>query len=162
MRKRLSPEYSMTWLQNGSLIENREVHMRHAVRSTTGQPLPLAPYMGMLSHAVVRRDDGRVFKHLHPSGSVSMAALQLTTLRGEGKLPMAAALGKDEAICKLPSVEERQPEWLRMNAPGDSYSFSIPYEFPKAGSYRLGVQVKIKGRVRTGVFDVLVRTANPC
>ena len=47
-----------------------------------------------------------------------------------------------------------------MNAPGGGYSFSIPYEFPKAGSYRLWVQVKINGQVRTGVFDVLVRAAN--
>jgi hypothetical protein len=156
----LSPEYSMTWLQNGPLTENREVQMHFAVRSTTGQPVPLEPYMGMLSHAVVRRDDGSVFTHLHPSGSVSMAALQLATLRVEGKLPLAAAFGKDEAICKLPSVAESQPEWLRMNAPGGRYSFSIPYEFPKAGSYRLWVQVKIKGRVHTGVYDVLVRAAN--
>ncbi len=156
----LSPEYSMTWLQNGPLIENHEVQIRLAVRGVSGQLVPLEPYMGMLSHVAVRRDDGSVFTHLHPSGSVSMAALQLATLRVEGKLPSAAAFGKDEPICKLPSVEESQPEWLRMNAPGVGYSFSIPYEFPKAGTYRLWVQVKINGQVYTGLFDVLVRSAN--
>ena len=156
----LSPEYSMAWLRDDPIIENREVQMRFAVRAASGQLVPLEPYMGMLSHTVVRRDDGSVFTHLHPSGSVSMAALQLATLRVAGKLPLAAAFGKDEPICKLPSVEESQSEWLRMNAPGGGYSFSIPYEFPKAGRYRLWVQVKINGQVRTGVFDVLVRAAN--
>jgi hypothetical protein len=32
--------------------------------------------MGMLGHAAVTNADGSVFAHLHPSGSISMAALQ--------------------------------------------------------------------------------------
>jgi hypothetical protein len=34
---------------------------------------------------------------------------------------------------------------------------SFPYAFPKPGPYRLWVQVKTKGLVRTGVFDLYVR-----
>jgi hypothetical protein len=33
---------------------------------------------------------------------------------------------------------------------------SFPYGFPKAGQYRLFVQVKRAGRVETGVFDVRI------
>ena len=156
---RLSPEFSMTWLRNGPLTENRDSHLRFAVRDASGQLVQLEPYMGMLSHAALRRDDGAVFTHLHPSGTVSMAALQLFALRGEGKLPLAAALGKDDPICKLPTVEESQQEWLKMNKPDGDFSFSFPYEFPKLGRYRLWVQVKIHGRVFTGVFDTMVRGA---
>jgi len=41
-----------------------------------GDPPP-APYMGMAGHAIVVRDDGGVFAHLHPNGSVAMPALAL-------------------------------------------------------------------------------------
>lgn len=40
-------------------------------------PAPLEPYMGMAGHAAVVRKDLSVFAHLHPSGSVPMAALML-------------------------------------------------------------------------------------
>jgi hypothetical protein len=34
---------------------------------------------------------------------------------------------------------------------------AIPYAFPKAGSYRMWVQVKRDSRVRTAAFDVNVQ-----
>jgi hypothetical protein len=37
----------------------------------------LEPYMGMAGHAAFVRSDCSVFAHVHPAGSVSMAALQL-------------------------------------------------------------------------------------
>ena len=40
--------------------------------------------------------------------------------------------------------------------PMDS-AVAIPYAFPKAGAYRLFVQVKRAGQVMTGAFDVDVR-----
>jgi len=39
-------------------------------------------------------------------------------------------------------------------APGD---LSIPYAFPKAGRYRIWVQMKHEGRVMTAAFDANVR-----
>jgi hypothetical protein len=33
---------------------------------------------------------------------------------------------------------------------------SFPYGFPKAGEYRMFVQIKRAGRIETGVFDALV------
>jgi len=72
-----------------------------------------------------------VFAHLHPSGSISMAALQ--QFSGAGADSHA---GHD------------------MVMPG---AVAIPFAFPNRGPYRIWVQVKRGGRVRTAAFDVDVR-----
>jgi hypothetical protein len=95
--------------------------------------------MGMLGHAAVRRSDGSVFAHLHPSGSVPMAALQKLAA---GAAPDAAMANGDPHAGHMMQV---------------SSAVSIPYAFPKAGDYRVWVQVKRDGRVRTAAFDTTVR-----
>jgi len=130
---------TMTWEgKPAPLVAGREVELRFAVRDAAGRPASLEPYMGMMSHAVVNRDDGAVFVHLHPAGSFSMAAQQ-AFMDHEG---MA---GMDHSGMKQPAAGE----------------VSFPYEFPQPGRYRLWVQVKSDGAVRTGVFDAEVRPAPP-
>lgn len=34
---------------------------------------------------------------------------------------------------------------------------SLPYEFPSPGDYRIWVQVKIAGKIMTGIFDTTVK-----
>lgn len=133
---------TMTW-QKGSepLVAGRETDLRFTVRTPEGAPAPLEPYMGMLSHAVVTRHDGQVFVHLHPMGSVSMAAQQAFASR-ETK------------------TGEIDPSAHAMHNPAShtdhSGEVSFPYEFPQPGRYRIWVQVKSGGQVRTGVFDTEV------
>jgi hypothetical protein len=43
---------------------------------------------------------------------------------------------------------------MRMDPPSTAVSF--PYGFPKAGEYRIFVQVKRGGQIETGVFDTEV------
>ena len=105
--------------------------------------------MGMGGHLILRRDDGAVFTHLHPSGSFSMAAQQLFELRVEGKAPMKIGSTKGDPICKIPP-----PDPAARGMKHEEISF--PYAFPKAGAYRLWMQVKVQGEVLTGVFDVKV------
>jgi hypothetical protein len=52
----------------------RDTALRFVVRGVGGAVAEVEPYLGMAGHAMVLRDDGGVFVHLHPAGSVSMAA----------------------------------------------------------------------------------------
>jgi hypothetical protein len=148
----LGDGYTMTWEgPPGPRVAGKDAGLRFAVHGRDGRPAPLAPYMGMLSHAAIVRDDrddragGQVFIHLHPEGTVSMAALQFFARRegkgGEGMpgMPGMAMSAMDPA------------------APGGDGTLAFPWSFPRPGRYRLWVQVKSGGQVRTGVFDAEVR-----
>ena len=126
---------AMVWESDATLHENREAPLRFKILDAAGKPAALQPYMGMLGHAAIRRDDGLVFAHLHPVGSISMASQDFFT-RGE---PMDHS------------------QHLAAKEAADSVSF--PYEFPKSGRYRIWVQVKSGDRVLTGVFDTEVEPA---
>lgn len=136
------------------------VSLRFAIRDASGKPARLEPYLGMSGHLIVRSEDGKVFTHLHPSGSFSMAAQQLLTLRESGEAPRRVALGSEDPLCRLPSVEESTREWLAQRPQESEGQVSFPYEFTQPGRYRLWVQVRCDGGVRTGVFDVEVAAAN--
>jgi hypothetical protein len=153
---RLSPDYTMTWLAPGQFLVNQSLVLHFAVRTSDGQPVTLEPYLGMRGHLALLRDDGAVFTHLHPGGSASMAAMQLATFRAEGKLPLYAAFGGDDPVCQLPAMSSGEQSWLRGNSDANPSDVSFPYAFPKPGRYRLWVQVKVNGKVLTGVFDTEV------
>ncbi len=154
---RIAPEGSdggeglaVHWKLDPPLVEGREIQLRFAVTGPDGKPAPLEPYMGMLGHAAVRRDDGTVFAHLHPVGTISMASQELFAKKAKGAaLSYRIDLGGDDphaGHAMGPSGSATPPSEV-----------SFPYEFPRAGRYRLWVQTKSSGRVLTGVFDVEVR-----
>jgi hypothetical protein len=125
----------MVFENAGDLVENRETALRFTVFTADGRKAALQPYMGMLGHAVVRRSDGAVFAHLHPAGTISMAAQELLTPRDRAQARTLAT----------PVVA------------GEEVAF--PYAFPRAGEYRVWTQVRIGGRVLTGDFSVRVKAA---
>jgi hypothetical protein len=141
----------ITRISDGSFVENRETELRFTVRDAQGKPAKVEPYMGMAAHLILRRDDGAVFTHLHPSGTFSMAAKQLFDLRAEGKAPLKIAAYTDDPLCRLPLIDAKSI--------GTASEFAFPYAFPRPGKYRLWVQTKINGEVMTGVFDVNVEPA---
>jgi hypothetical protein len=97
----------------------------------------------MLSRAIISREDGKVFIHLHPMGSINMAA-QEAFARNEGKGgDMRAMTGMDS------------------DSHGATGVVSFPYAFPQPGRYRIWVQVKRAGKVLTGVFDAVVGEVRP-
>jgi hypothetical protein len=108
----------------------------------------LEPYMGMAGHAEFVRSDLSVFAHVHPDGSVPMAAVQLAD----------ATLAKNAGAAAADSSSAKS----EMNMPGMAMGpigaeVSFPYGFPKPGFYRIFIQVKYNGRVETGVFDTQVK-----
>src|SRR4029077_1070885 len=55
-------------------VAGGDAGLRFVVDAPDGRPAMLQPYMGMAGHAVVERDDGSVFIHLHPMGTISAAS----------------------------------------------------------------------------------------
>jgi hypothetical protein len=143
--------YNMIFQDAGGLVEDRETTLRFAVFAPDGRPAPLQTYMGMLGHAVVRRSDGEVFTHLHPVGSISMAAQESFARR---------VLGANPGVSDLSATNSPSPA-AAAGRPGDGANNTVafPYAFPRPGDYRLWVQVRTDGRVLTGVFDTRVAPA---
>jgi hypothetical protein len=146
-------------LNDGPLVENREGRLRFVIQDAEGRIVTPDPYMGMLGHLILRREDGAVFTHLHPGGSFSMAAQQLFEMRAEGKAPLKVASSGKDPLCQLPDVEDSQTLWLALNPLDADGAVSFPYAFPKSGRYRLWLQTRVKGEVVTAVFDEEVATA---
>lgn len=148
----LNDRFHMTWLAPKEIVVNRPMELRFLVTDRDGKSAPLQPYLGMKGHLALRRDDGSVFTHLHPGGSASMAAMQLSVLRVEGKLPLKAGFGLEDPICELPGLSAADQAWIGgFEKPGE---VTFPYAFPRPGRYRLWVQVKIESEILTGIFDV--------
>lgn len=106
--------------QSGAHVAGADARLHFTLRDAAGKVLTVQPYMGMAAHAVVVRDDGKVFEHLHPMG----------TTPGIGAMPMAMG-----------------------DLPG---TFEFPWAFPKPGSYRIWVQFRRGGAIRSAAFDVTV------
>jgi len=119
-----------------------------SLRDAKGAPLTVAPYLGMAAHAVVVKDDGNVFVHLHPSGSASMAAQQAL----EAWTPADSLRGAIRD--KLSRATDAMPAGMSHgDLPGE---FSFPYAFPSAGRYRVWVQFRTEKGIRSAAFDVSV------
>jgi hypothetical protein len=114
---------------------------RFRVEDANGKPATdLEPYMGMAGHAEFIRSDFSVFAHVHPDGSAPMAAVNLAN---------ASFASPGPAMAGIAGMTGMEMEKLRAEV-------SFPYGFPKAGLYRIFVQVKRNGKVETGVFDAHV------
>ena len=131
----------MTWERPERLTTGRETALRFAIREADGKLTKLDPYMGMLGHVAIRRQDGAVFTHLHPAGSLSIAAQQVAWLRAGENPPRRITPEMMEALCQPPDANQPQQP------------ITFPWEFPKPGLHRIWVQVKIADSVRTAAFD---------
>jgi len=121
----------MVWLRDDAPYRARRAGwFRFRVEDAAGAAQPLEPYMGMMGHAAFVRRDGSTFAHVHPTGSVPMASIMALDGAGDGN-----------AMAAMHAV------------PAGATEVAFPYGFPRAGDYRIFVQVKRAGHIETGVFD---------
>jgi hypothetical protein len=170
---RFEDGFTLAWEAPAGPIEaGVPLELVFAARGPDGRPAALHPYMGMPSHAVVRRSDGAVFVHLHPTGSFSMAA-QAQLLRRAGLAGGAAAadeahdgdavhdrhdgpVGRDDV---RPDANAGVAAGGATGVPAVDGRIRLPYAFPQPGRYRVWVQVRDEAGVRTAAWDVEARAA---
>jgi len=127
------------WDLGGQSLRTRQpVLLRFRIFGKDGKRASdLEPYMGMAGHLVIVKRDLTVFAHVHPSGSMPMAALMLLEKQKiNSTLKMMAMPGMPETA--MPA------------------EVTFPYGFPDPGDYRLFVQIKRSGQVQTATFDAHV------
>ena len=137
---------TLQWLGASELRVDEETVLSFAVRDPAGDPAVLEPYMGMISHAALTRDDGSVFVHLHPAGTISMGSLSVLA-------PEMQSMAGGEAMDLVSDVEGVDAGQM---AHDDAGTVEFPYAFPQPGEYTIWVQVKRAGNVLTGAFRVMV------
>ena len=135
------------WISERAPVVDQDATLELEVREPDGAPSPLEPFMGMLSHAAVTTPGGDVFVHLHPAGSISMAAMarfEAGAGASGGPPPTTAMAMPMSAAVGIPGA-------------GETNVVRFPFVFPTAGDYRVFVQIKVAGQVETAAFDVPVR-----
>jgi hypothetical protein len=131
----LPKKFVMQWEKPVVLDSSRDTTLRFRIVDGNGQPVRLEPYLGMQGHAVLRHQDGSVFTHIHPFGTISMASQEVFVKREQAVAPNRKTL---EVTCGLPPKDD---------------SIAFPYQFPKPGRYRIWMQVRHQSEVLTGCFD---------
>ena len=144
----LSDGTRVVWHRDSAALRaNVPMIMRFEVRDQSGKPASdLEPYMGMAAHAEIISSDLQVFAHIHPSGSVPMAALMMASANSGATADSMAGMNMTD---------------MNMNAgangtPGMSPELSMPYGFPKPGHYRIFLQFKRADKTETAYFDTVV------
>jgi hypothetical protein len=121
------------------LRANAPMILRFEVKDQNGKPATdLEPYMGMAAHAEIVSSDLQVFAHIHPSGSVPMAAL------------MMASTNSTDSMAGMNMSD------MNMNAVPLSPNLSIPDGFPTPDHYRIFLQFKRANKIETAHFDTAV------
>ena len=136
--------YRMEWIRPAVLDAKQPIAFQFRLTDGAGHaPSDMALYMGMLGHAAFVKTDGTVFAHVHPAGSISMAALLL-------------AQQHSTANTSMPGMEMTGMDHSGSKSAVLSNQVSFPYGFPAPGHYRLFVQMKHGATIETGIFDANV------
>lgn len=172
VKTKLQDGSSIIWEEkpNQKLVAGKVYDLKFSVLAPDGKPAELQTYLGMMGHAAVIKDDASVYIHLHPNGTYSSTAVQVLQKRIDetsNKRPNLNNAKKfrdsvDNVLAKLQSMTEAERDKLLMgdmkheaNGHHDG-QVTFPYVFPKAGHYRVWLQVKREGKILTGVFDANV------
>jgi hypothetical protein len=141
-RFKLPDGYAMIWKNSSEITPKQPVDFQFELLDPKGNPpQDMALYMGMTGHAAFIKTDGSTFAHIHPTGSVNMAAFMLANPQS------GVSMNMTEMKNMPPDVEIKGP----------SNVVSFPYGLPAVGTYRIFVQMKHGNTVETGVFDAVAK-----
>lgn len=130
--------YSMQWIGCPSDLKAHQAMLfRFELLDGGGKPArDTALYLGMLGHAAFVKTDSTVFAHIHPNGSIAMAAFMQAN--------------RDPSNTGMPAMDMSgmQPATL-------PNTVAFPYGLPTPGRYRIFVQMKHANTIETGVFDAM-------
>ncbi|HEX6943702.1 MAG TPA: hypothetical protein VF128_12290 [Gemmatimonadaceae bacterium] len=126
----------LTWLHDlfQPIRAGGDADLRFHVDAPPGDTATRELYLGMPGHAAVVRDDGQVFIHLHPMGTISPAAQVRLTPASSNVQGHAAMPDRASSLNTL----------------------HFPYAFPEPGHYTIWVQLKRGGRILTASFRARV------
>jgi hypothetical protein len=178
---------SIVWEEkpNQALQAGKVYDLKFSVLSPEGKSAELQPYLGMMGHAAVLKDDGSVYIHLHPNGTFSTTSVQAmqnrllveTSSKIKGKssrnrmsdnsakptLQSAKVFrdSVDNVLAKIQGMNVAEKDSFLMagmkhDKGHHAGNVNFPYSFPSAGNYRIWLQIKRNGRILTGVFDAKV------
>lgn len=145
----LSDGGSIVWDRPpGPLKANVAMNFKFTVLDKNGKPAQdVMTYMGMAGHAEFVRSDMSVFAHVHPAGSVSMAALELA---------QDGLAGGPSDMSGMPGMSGQMQSVKEMPGPIPP-EINFPYGFPQSGDYRIFVQFRREWKIQTAVFDAHVQ-----
>lgn len=172
VKTKLQDGSSIVWEEkpNQKLMAGKVYDLKFSVLAPDGKPAELQTYLGMMGHAAVIKDDGSVYIHLHPNGTFSSTAVQVlqkridetTNVRPRFNNPKRFRDSVDNILAKLQAMTEAERDKFLMGNMKHELNghhggqVTFPYVFPKAGHYRVWLQVKREGKILTGVFDANV------
>jgi len=141
--------YTMVWKSPGPIVARAPQNLEFELLDRNSRPATdEALYMGMPGHAAIVKTDGNVFAHIHPNGSMSMAAFMMANPQVSMPGNPAADRNAGMNIAGMPMTQANLQAVV-----------GFPYGFPSPGRYRIFVQMKHSQTIETGVFDVDVADA---
>lgn len=140
--QQLADGYKMVFERPAMLVPGALSEFKFKLLDPTGRPpKDMSLYMGMLGHAAFVKDDGTVFAHIHPSGTVAMAAFDLANSQA--------------ASSELRRMTEMSGMQMNMQSAQNTNEVSFPYGLPTPGHYRVLVQMKHSTVIESAVWDVV-------
>lgn len=140
----------MAWLNSSKKHSPGSVLMDFQLTGPNNQPLPLEPYLEMGGHGIIYKLDGSLFVHIHPTGNFSMASQEVLYELKEG-----VEVNPQDLFCTFGFRQETDGK-LIPNLVEDGRVTFPPFELTELGEYRIWIQVKTDGEVKTGVFDLRI------
>ena len=142
-------ESHLVWKEYQTQFNSGFIGMNFTLLDKNLKPLALEPYIEMGGHGVIYKKDGTQFIHIHPTGNFSMASQEVLFELKEG-----VEIHPQELFCTFGYRNEDGK--LVENQIKDGKVTFPPFELIDEGEYRIWIQLKNNGNVKTGIFDFIV------